>query len=126
LHIGSRHGALTKSAQRERLSDNVPTARPPLESILAARAVVPGHVVYRGFVHETVVLNLETGQYHGLNPSGGAMLESLERAATVREAATALAGRYGRPPNEIEQDIYEFCLHLLDRGLIELRDDESK
>lgn len=117
---------MTYRAQHERLSENVPTARPSVESILAARAVVPAHVVYRGFVNETVVLNLETGKYHGLNPSGGTMLETLEREATVREAATILADRYGQPRDEIERDIYELCLDLLDRGLIELRDDESR
>lgn len=35
--------------------------------ILDSQARVPRHVVYRDFVNETVVLNLETGTYHGLN-----------------------------------------------------------
>ena len=81
---------------------------------------MPAHVVYRGFVNETVVLNLETGLYHGLNPSAGTMLETLEQAATVHEAAVDLASRYGQPQDEIEQDVYDFCVDLLDRGLIEL------
>ena len=50
------------------------------EDILSARPAVPDHVVYREFVNETVVLNLETGTYHGLNPSGGRMLEALGSA----------------------------------------------
>ena len=45
---------------------------------------VPDHVVYRKYVRETVILNLDTGTYHGLNRSGGKMLETLGAAATVR------------------------------------------
>jgi hypothetical protein len=93
------------------------------ESILSARPSVPDHVVYREFVNETVVLNLETGTYHGLNPSGGKMLETLGTTATVRDAAAALAEYYGRPLPAIEEDLYEFCLDLHDRGLIELAND---
>ena len=93
------------------------------EDVLSARPSVPDHVVYREFVNETVVLNLETGTYHGLNPSGGKMLETLGAAATVREAAATLAEYYGRPLPEIEDDLYEFCLHLHDHGLVELKHD---
>jgi len=93
------------------------------ESLLDAKVRVPQHVVYRAFVKETVVLNLETGKYHGLNPTGGRMLDVLERAPTVRDAAAQLAQEYGRPGAEIEQDVRELCSDLLERGLIEL--DES-
>jgi len=99
----------------------VAAAKLSREDILSARPAVPDHVVYREFVNETVVLNLETGTYHGLNPSGGKMLESLGAATTVRDAAAALAAHYGRPLPEIEQDLYEFCLGLHARGLVELK-----
>ena len=83
---------------RSRQSTAVVVAgRPTREHVLSARPSVPDHVVYREFVNETVVLNLETGTYHGLNPSGGKMLETLGAAATVREAAVSLAEYFGRP-----------------------------
>ena len=44
----------------------------------------PSHVVYRTFVTETVALNIETGQYHGLNATAGRMLEVLERGGRCR------------------------------------------
>ena len=81
---------------------------------------VPEHVVYRQFAAETVLLNLETGQYHGINPTGGRMLEVLEKVATVREAAAQLAEEYDERPEEIERDVREFCANLADRGLIEI------
>jgi hypothetical protein len=93
------------------------------EDVLAARPSVPDHVVYREFVQETVILNLETGTYHGLNPTGGKMLEILGAAGTVREAAATLAGHYREPPDVIEDDLYKFCLDLHERGLVELKHD---
>lgn len=88
--------------------------------VLAGRAQVPDHVVYRAFANETVVLNLHTGRYHGLNPSGARILETLEREASVAAAAARLAGEYGAPVSNVERDVYEFCLDLLERGLIEI------
>ena len=58
---------------------------------------VPDHVVHRSFVAETVVLNLQTGRYHGLNPTAGRMLEVLDDKGSVREAASVLAEEYGQP-----------------------------
>lgn len=88
--------------------------------VLAAKARLPQHVVYRAFVYETVVLNLRTGRYHGLNQTGGRMLEVLERSPSVREAARLLAVELARPVDEIECDVCEFCLDLLERDLIVL------
>lgn len=99
----------------------VPNGTPGESVLLAARPRVPEHVVYRRFVNETVVLNLETGRYHGLNPVGGRMLEALERAETVADAV----GRLGEELrdvalDELERDVCAFCADLLERGLIEL------
>jgi hypothetical protein len=88
-------------------------------SLLAANVKVPQHVVYRSFPAETVVLNLETGKYHGLNTTAGQMLEALERAACVRDAAIALSERYELEQSAIERDLCELCQSLLERGLIE-------
>ena len=100
--------------------------RPSSADILEARARVPDHVVHRSFAHETVILNLKTGKYHGLNPTAGAMLTELERGATVAEAAAQLAASYDRPVEEIEQDLSDLCLDLLERGLIELTDSDGR
>jgi hypothetical protein len=76
--------------------------------------------VYRAFAHETVVLNLDTGKYHGLNPTAGRMLETLEREATVDLAAHRLAAEYGLGIEEIRRDLYDFCVDLQARGLLEI------
>ena len=80
---------------------------------------LPNHVVYRSFALETVVVNLERGVYHGLNPTAGRMLESLERAPSARVAASSLADELGEPVERIEADLAAFTTDLLERGLIE-------
>jgi hypothetical protein len=88
-------------------------------SLLATKIKVPHHVVYRSFPSETVVLNLQTGKYHGLNATAGRMLQALEGADCVRDAAAELAVGYEQPQEVIENDLCELCTSLLQRGLIE-------
>jgi hypothetical protein len=81
---------------------------------------IPEHVVHRAFPSETVVLNLQTGKYHGLNPVAGRMFEELGRQETVRAAAVAVAEEYGEEPEKVERDLCSLCLGLAERGLISL------
>lgn len=81
---------------------------------------IPQHVVYRSFPSETVVLNLNTGKYHGLNATAGAMLDAMVKAPCVREAAAAVAGSYEQAQDVVEKDMCELCQLLLDRGLVEI------
>lgn len=89
-------------------------------SVLAARARIPAQVVFRSFPRETVVLNLDTGKYHGLNPTAGRMLEVLEKSETIEEAAVRIAEEYGQALERIQRDLYELCVDLRERGLLEI------
>lgn len=91
------------------------------EWVLGALARVPTHVVYRDFVNETVVLNLATGTYHGLNRVAGLMLAALDSASSVHEAAARLAEENGWDSDRVLRDMTELCRKLLDVGLIELK-----
>jgi len=86
------------------------------------RVRVPGHVVYRSFADEVVVLNLQTGKYHGLNHTAGRMLEVLEEVGEVDEAVARLGGEFDVPRERLEEDVSVFCRDLLARGLIETAD----
>jgi hypothetical protein len=79
---------------------------------------IPKNVVYREFAHETVILNLDTGKYHGINPTAARMLEVLQESPTVRDAAAKLSETYGEPVAGIEDDLVTFCTGLVERGLI--------
>jgi Coenzyme PQQ synthesis protein D (PqqD) len=93
----------------------------PTDSRLAAlRALVPANVVYRTFPHETVMLNLDTGLYHGLNPVAGGMLASLERSPNALHAAREIAEEYSEALDRVATDLLELCEGLAERGLIRL------
>jgi len=84
---------------------------------------VPNHVVFREFVSETVVLNLKTGQYHGLNPVAGRILEVLNGEGRLKPAIAALAEEFRQPVDRIEQDVTRLCDELLARELLEVVED---
>jgi hypothetical protein len=94
--------------------------------LLGATARIPQHVVHRSFAHETVVLNLRTGRYHGLNPTAGRMLAELETGDRIEAIAARLAEIYERSPAEIERDLLELCRDLLQRGLIEVTGSDGR
>jgi Coenzyme PQQ synthesis protein D (PqqD) len=80
---------------------------------------VPEHVVHRAFVSETVVLNLRTGGYHGLNPVAGRMLEVLEETGNPRDAISRVLEEWEAEPDQVASDAAKLCADLLERGLIE-------
>jgi hypothetical protein len=87
--------------------------------MLTARLRVPEHVVYRDFPEETIVLNLDSGVYHGLNRTAARMLEVVQQRDSVGAAVDELAGEFGQPREVIERDLVGLCETLEERGLIE-------
>ena len=88
-----------------------------------AKVIVPRHVVHRSFPSETVVLNLQTGKYHGLNPTAGAMLDALKSSGSIVDASAEIADRFDLPQETVEDDVFHLCAALLERGLIGLDDE---
>jgi hypothetical protein len=88
-------------------------------------ARIPDHVVHRDFSQETVVLNIETGQYHGLNATARRMFAALHESESIGCAAVALAREFAMPREQIERDLLELCAALADRGLLELNDSRA-
>ena len=97
------------------------TDEPDWATLRDMRAVVPSHVVFRGFAQETVLLNISTGEYHGLDQVGGRFFEVATGAKDLRSASAALAAEYGQPASRIDTDLAMFCTDLRQRGLIELQ-----
>lgn len=85
------------------------------------RATVPEHVVFRALAEETIVLNVQTGRYHGLDVIGGRFFTVLQERATVGEALDVLVEEYGEPVERIRTDLAGFCDTLQRLGLVELR-----
>jgi hypothetical protein len=85
-----------------------------------AQLRVPEHVVFRTFDAETVVLNLDSGQYHGLNGTAGRMLELLGENGSVNATASVVAAEFGQQLDRVTDDLMGLCRNLLDRGLLEV------
>lgn len=96
-------------------------AQRPLPSTTAVQ--IPAHVVFRAFATETILLNLETGTYHGLNPTGGRMLETLQKHEVIADAASVLAEHYGEDPESVQADLLTLCAGLIERGLLVIKPD---
>jgi hypothetical protein len=94
-------------------------ASEPGGDILTSRVHVPEHVVHRDFAEETIILNLDSGQYHSLNDTAARMLEVLTASESVGDAVGKLTREYEQPADQIERDVVELCRALADRGLIE-------
>jgi coenzyme PQQ synthesis protein D (PqqD) len=89
-----------------------------LRTALNREARLPEHVVFRAFPAETVVLNLESGRYHGLNLTGGRMLEVLGATPRLDDAVGRLAAEFDAPAERIARDVVALCAALVDRGLL--------
>jgi hypothetical protein len=95
--------------------------RPSTDEALATPAIrPPEHVVYRSFEAETVLLNLRTGQYYGLNPSGARMFELLCETGSTEAAAREAADEFGQPISVIAADMAQLYADLVARNLIEV------
>jgi hypothetical protein len=97
------------------MSDEAPDA----SALDAARLRVPENVVLRSFDTETILLNLTSGSYHGLNKTAGQMLEVLAETGSFSETAKRVAADVGEPLERITADLTDLCNALMERGLIE-------
>ena len=85
---------------------------------LADRLVVPDAVMVRTLGDESVLLNLETETYFGLNATGSRMWQLLTASTTVAEACEALAAEYDTGRGEIEADLTALADQLVAKGLL--------
>lgn len=90
--------------------------------VRTCRAVVPHQVVFRTLASETVLLNIQTGYYFGLDEIGGRFFEVLREAGSVGAAVESLIREFDAPAEQIQQDMLGYCRELLGHGLIELRE----
>jgi Coenzyme PQQ synthesis protein D (PqqD) len=90
------------------------------DAIKARNVTVPRHVVFRAFAAETVLLNVQTGVYHGLDDVGGRFFELLRDSPSVSAAADAIVSEYDVPADRVQEDMARFCGELQGLGLIEL------
>ena len=65
-----------------------------------------------------VLLHLETGAYHGVNPIGLLIWELLENERTVASLVDAVRERTENPPPTVEEDVVSFVSSVQERDLL--------
>jgi hypothetical protein len=93
----------------------------PRARLPEGRVTVPSDVVRRSFGEETVLLNLGSGHYHGLNTIAGYMLDLLEASGDAAATAEQVARECGVPVDTVREDLAELCAKLAERGLIDVQ-----
>ncbi|MGI8622547.1 MAG: PqqD family protein [Solirubrobacteraceae bacterium] len=84
------------------------------------RITIPKEVVRRAFGEDKVLLNLSTGHYHGLNPTGFFMVALLEETGEALLTAQRTSVELKTPLHRVTEDLAALCADLEQRGLIEI------
>jgi hypothetical protein len=73
--------------------------------------------VFRELEGESVLLNLETGTYYGLDEVGTRVWQIFEETRSLRATRDRLLGEYETDAATLERDLLELARGLVDKGL---------
>jgi coenzyme PQQ synthesis protein D (PqqD) len=82
------------------------------------RVVVPAHVLVRHLDGESVLLNLETEKYFGLDAMGTRMWELLTGLPRIEAAYKALSDEFEVDPELLRAHLAELLDLLVENGLL--------
>jgi len=84
------------------------------------RVSVPDNVMFRELDGESVILDLDSESYFGLDEVGTRIWQAVTEAATIQDAFDTLSAEYEVAPDTLRDDLNKLLGTLLDRGLIEV------
>jgi hypothetical protein len=76
------------------------------------------HVLVQDLAGEAVLLNLENGQYYGLDEISFRMFQLLVTSDSIHDAYDQLLKEYDVGPDQLRSDLDKFVVHLLENGLV--------
>ena len=85
---------------------------------LDSKLTVPPQVISRLVGDETVLLDLESGLYFGLDNVGQYIWEAVSAGKNLGEASDAVVSEYSVDKVQAEADVIEFASTLVARGLL--------
>ena len=92
---------------------------------LTSRASVPADVLVQEMQGESVLLNLNSGRYFGLNEVGTRIWKACTTSASLQEATDALVSEYDVEPERLRQDLLELVEKLVGHGLLAVGDGQA-
>lgn len=78
----------------------------------------PDSVLVRELDGETVILDLESESYFGLDEVGTRMWALLTTSASIQEAFDGLLDEYDVKADQLRADLTDFITQLVDQGLL--------
>ena len=84
------------------------------------RAVVPAHVLIRHLEGESVLLNLDSERYFGLDATGTRMWELMISQPTIALALEKLQEEYEVEPETLRTHLTELLGRLVENGLLQV------
>lgn len=79
---------------------------------------IPPQVMSRLVGDETVLLDLASGMYFGVDGVGQRIWESVAEGRSLAQAAAVIAAEYDVDEARAQQDVLEFATDLVSRGLL--------
>lgn len=74
---------------------------------------------------ESVILNLKSGVYYGLNPVGAWIWTQIQHPQTVRSLKEGMLEKYNVEPEICERDLLALLENLVSAELIEVQDEAT-
>jgi hypothetical protein len=84
------------------------------------RASAPRHVLVRLLDQESVLLNLETERYFGLDETGTRMWQLVTTSPSIDAAYQELLAEYDVQPELLRENLTELLGHLVEHGLLQI------
>lgn len=84
----------------------------------AQKLSIPRHVMARQVGDETVILDLNTGTYFGLDPVGARIWQWLTEGLSLAEVCSSVVDEFDVTPNVVQEDVQRLVKELLSRGLV--------
>ena len=84
------------------------------------RVRIPDDVLISRLQEESVILNLDSERYYGLDDVGTRFLSVLTNSNSIDAAYNSLAEEYDVDPEVLRQDLVALIQNLLQQGIIEL------
>lgn len=88
--------------------------------IFTQRITLPQGVLMREVAGESVILNLNTETYFGLDEVGTRMWQTLTTSETIQHAYDTLISEYDVAPDILRNDLINLVEELANHGLLEL------
>lgn len=99
---------------------------------MAERSVSPTTIIRRSQAvmsadlgEETVMMDIEKGQYYGLDEVGSRIWALVERPMSIRHLCEQLVSEYEIPLDRCELEVVGFVGSLLEHDIVEIVDDAA-